>query len=129
MSQYLSMVPSQQMRLEQRLTPQLIQSMEILQLPLMALEARIQEEMAANPVLEEFSPAASDLDGDAPTESTATTEEGQAEADSFDRLDEMSRDLEFDPGDLAYGSGRSFDGERDAKMDAMANTASRGESL
>lgn len=128
MSQYLSMVPSQQMRLEQRLTPQLIQSMEILQLPLMALEARIQEELAANPVLEEAGPA-SDLDGEAPTESTATTEEGQAEADSFDRLDQMSRDLEFDPGDLAYGSGRSYDGERDAKMDAMANTASRGGNL
>jgi len=129
MSQYLSMVPSQQMRLEQRLTPQLIQSMEILQLPLMALEARIQEELAANPVLEELSPAASDADGESPTESTATTEESQAEADAFDRLDQMSRDLEFDAGDLAYGSGRSYDGERDAKMDAMANTASRGANL
>ena len=43
MSQYLSMIPSVQMRLEQRLTPQLIQSMEILQLPLMALEARIRQ--------------------------------------------------------------------------------------
>lgn len=128
MSQYLSMVPSQQMRLEQRLTPQLIQSMEILQLPLLALEARIQEEMAANPVLEEMS-SNGDVDDVAPTEATATTQEDQADADSFDRLDEMSRDLEFDPGDLAYGSGRSYDGERDAKMDAMANTASRGENL
>ncbi len=128
MSQYLSMVPSQQMKLEQRLTPQLIQSMEILQLPLMALEARIQEEMAANPVLEE-SGLEGETDDASPTEATATTQEDQADADSFDRLDEMSRDLEFDPGDLAYGSGRSYDGERDAKMDAMANTASRGENL
>ena len=42
------------MRLEQRmkLAPRMIQSMEILQLPLMALEERIEQELAANPVLE-----------------------------------------------------------------------------
>src|SRR5438067_8436384 len=41
-------------RLEQRqlLTPRMIQSMEILQLPLMALEERIEQELQANPVLE-----------------------------------------------------------------------------
>ncbi len=129
MSQYLSMIPSQQMRLEQRLTPQLIQSMEILQLPLLALEARVREELESNPVLEE-SPPEPITDTKEPTEATATTEEHQAEADSFDRLDAMSRALEFDPGDLAYGPGKgSYDGERDAKLDAMANTASRGENL
>ena len=52
MSQFMSQVLSQSMRLEQRLTPQLIQSMDILQLPLMALEARINEELQTNPVLE-----------------------------------------------------------------------------
>src|SRR5438067_6587106 len=41
-------------RLEQRqlLTPRMIQSMEILQLPLMALEERIEQELQNNPVLE-----------------------------------------------------------------------------
>ena len=41
-------------RLEQRLrlAPQIIQSIEILQLPMLALEELIQEEMADNPVLE-----------------------------------------------------------------------------
>ena len=45
---------SQHMRMEQRmkLAPRMIQSMEILQLPLMALEERIEQEMQANPVLE-----------------------------------------------------------------------------
>ena len=52
MSQYLSQVPAQQMRQEQRLTPQLIQSMNILQLNVASLEARIQEELEQNPVLE-----------------------------------------------------------------------------
>lgn len=128
MSQYLSMIPSQQMRLEQRLTPQLIQSMEILQLPLLALEARVREELETNPVLEELDPTPAQPDAEAPKEDAAPTEEQQAEADSFDRLDAMSSDLELDPGDLAYGREKS-DGERDAKLDAMANTASRGENL
>src|SRR5947208_3300608 len=41
-------------RMEQRqlLTPRMIQSMEILQLPLLALEERIEQELQANPVLE-----------------------------------------------------------------------------
>src|SRR6187549_3289989 len=41
-------------RMEQRqlLTPRMIQSMEILQLPLMALEERIEQELQNNPVLE-----------------------------------------------------------------------------
>ena len=45
---------SMQVRLEQRmkLAPRMIQSMEILQLPLMALEERIQQELVSNPVLE-----------------------------------------------------------------------------
>ena len=42
------------MRMDQRqlLTPRMIQSMEILQLPLMALEERIEQELQNNPVLE-----------------------------------------------------------------------------
>src|SRR5947209_8681474 len=45
-----------QMRPEQRqmmiLAPRMIQSMEILQLPIMALQERIQQELQENPVLE-----------------------------------------------------------------------------
>ena len=129
MSQYLSMLPSQQMRLEQRLSPQLVQSMEILQLPLLALEARVREEMEINPVLEE-------LEADAPArkdevhEEPPATETSRAEAESFERLERLGREYEIDPGDLPYSRGSSSaDGERNAKMDAMANTASRGEGL
>ncbi len=128
-AQYLSMVPSQQMRLEQKLTPQLIQSMEILQLPLLALEARVREELESNPVLEEleFTPPE---DTTEPTESAVTNEEQKAEAESFERLEELTRNLDMDPGDQPYAkSSGSYDGERDSKMDAMANTASRGETL
>jgi RNA polymerase sigma-54 factor len=42
------------MRLEQRmkLAPHMIQSMEILQLPILALQERIEQELNSNPVLE-----------------------------------------------------------------------------
>jgi RNA polymerase sigma-54 factor len=129
MSQYLSMIPSQQMRLEQRLTPQLIQAMEILQLPLLALEARVREELESNPVLEEIE-TEPPVERPEPKENLPATETGDAEAESFERLDRMARELEFDPGDLPYGrGGNTSSGERDSKLDAMANTASRGESL
>lgn len=129
MSQSLSLVMSQELRQEQRLTPQLIQSMDILQLPLMALEARINEEMEQNPVLE-VAPPAPDEEAPprpAPTEPT-NGPESAAEAVGFQRLERMSREYDFDPGDHGYGRARST-GERDAKMDAMANTASRPVSL
>ena len=46
---------SQQMRTEMRLrmAPRMIQSMEILQLPIMALQERIEQELGENPVLED----------------------------------------------------------------------------
>ena len=45
---------SQHMRQEMRmkLAPRMIQSMEILQLPIMALEERINQELVENPTLE-----------------------------------------------------------------------------
>src|ERR1700756_3272795 len=44
----------QNLRLDQKmiLAPRMIQSMEILQLPIMALQERIQQELQENPVLE-----------------------------------------------------------------------------
>ena len=50
----MAMQLTQSMRPEMRqlLTPRMIQSMEILQLPLLALEERIEEELQSNPVLE-----------------------------------------------------------------------------
>src|SRR3954464_1453283 len=56
-------------RMEQRqlLTPRMIQSMEILQLPLLALEERIEQELQNNPVLEIRDGDGSETAGDAPT--------------------------------------------------------------
>jgi RNA polymerase sigma-54 factor len=127
MSQFLSQIPSQMMRQEQRLTPQLIQSMDILQLPLAALEARINEELDRNPMLERVEndhvPAVE------PSPPEPATKEVAAEAEAFTRLDRLSREYGLDEGDQGYGRPYRDAGERDAKMDAMANTASRPISL
>ncbi len=128
MSQHLSMIPSQQMRLEQRLSPQLVQSMEILQLPLLALEAKVREELEANPILEEMETEPTVKEAEL-REDPPNSEANQAEAESFERLDRMSRELELDPGDLPFGRGQSGGDGRDSKMEAMANTASRSEGL
>ena len=47
---------TQQMRTEMRLrmAPRMIQSMEILQLPIMALQERIEQELGENPMLEDL---------------------------------------------------------------------------
>lgn len=136
MSQYLSQVPILQMRMEQRLTPQLIQSMEILQLPVMALDARIQEELERNPALEittgNGTPREEPATIDSPPEGlSADNHTPNEESRSFDRLDRLTRQYDFDPGDQASftgGRGRAY-GERDAKLDAMANTPARDISL
>lgn len=44
---------TQQLRLQQKLSPQQIQLMKLIQLPVMALEQRIKEELETNPALEE----------------------------------------------------------------------------
>ncbi|NLE57504.1 MAG: RNA polymerase factor sigma-54, partial [Planctomycetes bacterium] len=124
------------LRQEQRLTPQLIQSMNILQLPIMALEAKIQEEMERNPALEEADLIqVSDLDGQPPADPSVAVDpavdaERRHEAEGFRQLERLSREYDFDDSDRPFGRlARHGDGERDAKMDAMANTASRSISL
>ena len=68
---------------QMRLAPQIIQSIEILQLPLLALEERLQTEMIENPVLEMSDKVA---DPDVPQE------EPEPLPDTFTGLDEGFRD-------------------------------------
>ncbi len=85
MGQGLSLQMGQ--RLEMVMTPQMIQSMEMLQLPVMALEQRIQQELLENPALElldlrdspEAAQDAGEEDGGASAESEA---EGDGESAS-----------------------------------------------
>jgi len=111
-------------RLEQRLkmTAQMIQSIEMLQLPLMALEQQINQQLAENPVLEIEEPEA-----DAPSEEPADESE-DLEGD-FERLEQIARDEEWEEALYSSGPIRRHDGEEDPKLRAMANTAARSETL
>ena len=57
----LNMNVSQRMEQTMRLAPRMIQSMEILQLPIMALEERIRQELDENPALELKEPTLEEL--------------------------------------------------------------------
>jgi RNA polymerase sigma-54 factor len=134
------------LRLEQRqlLTPRMIQSMEILQLPLMALEERIEQELQNNPVLEVRENEADEPAGEAP-EAAPPAEMNVGEGDralvvgengdaqDFERLARISEYLENEEFSTNAGSGFrqrfSEDGERDRKLDALNNTAARGITL
>jgi RNA polymerase sigma-54 factor len=125
------------MRMEQRmkLAPRMIQSMEILQLPLMALEERIEQELAANPVLERKesdyetpdTTAVAGIPQDAVTPPEGAEQPKQNEVS--DREIEAYLQDQADWASLNRGTRVRNTGERDAKMDAMANTAARGASL
>ena len=124
----------QQMRLGQhmKLAPHMIQSMEILQLPLPLLQERIDQELESNVALELAGPEEDSSSAES-TETPVGEESAPSEgADGFGRLAEMERGYRevWDSDDYASAkpSSRST-GERDGKMDALANTAGKNESL
>ena len=69
---------SQVLKLQQKLSPQQIQLMKLIQLPTQALEERIQEELEVNPALETESQADEDpfeTDYEAPEDDYSNAEE------------------------------------------------------
>ena len=126
-----------QMRLEQqmKLAPHMIQSMEILQLPILALQERIEQELNNNPVLEIEEPAAAEpaeTPEEVPAENldekalVVNTEKSTTE--DFQRLEGLDDDYK----DYLEESGAfravSSD-EPDRKLEAIKNTAAAPESL
>lgn len=142
------------MRMDQRmkLDPRMIQSMEILQMPTPALEERIEQELASNPTLE-LAQANDDADTLQAERDQADRDDNESEremvvddkgsdrneaADDFERLSNLSEQYgeswesnTFESGgtDFARRQVSASSGDRDGKMDAMANTAARGASL
>ena len=125
---------SQHMKLGQqmKLSPRMIQSMEILQLPMMALEERIEQELIENPVLEAREPDGPETASEVESSDAPTTEEkelvvGEKEnnEEDFERLLEMDREFpdHFNDAPRRSASGLAEAGER--KLDAMANIAAR----
>src|SRR5438270_1567087 len=92
------------------LAPRMIQSMEILQLPIMALQERIQQELQENPVLElkeasadeataagedgEAQPATDEADDASNPERELVIDETNGNELDFDRLEGLNRDWE-----------------------------------
>jgi len=146
---------SQQMKLGQqmKLAPRMIQSMEILQMPIAALQERIEQELSSNVTLETFEPGA---DRQAIEEIRRENEREATEHERELRVDESSGEADFERlGSMEETYGEALEnqyeasslpnrlrdewepgrraardtGERDGKMDAMANTAARGASV
>src|SRR5512133_3330341 len=97
----------QSLALQQVLSPQLQQSLLILQTPLLELRNLVQQEMETNPVLEELS---EDSGADERSEAEASADENfRDEFEKLASLDEEWRDY------MAQSASSSFDGRRGSK--------------
>jgi RNA polymerase sigma-54 factor len=132
---------SMHQRMEQRqiLAPRMIQSMEILQLPIMDLQARIRQELDDNPALELQEPTLEELqaNGEAdetPAEEAGADPDGELVIDDdheldFNRLEALSQDYGDAFNEDHRPSRNGIDDEGDRKHDAMSNMPSRPQSL
>ncbi len=127
-----------QMRMEQRmkLAPHMIQSMEILQLPILALQERIEQELNSNPVLElddNVSPDEAETPAEAPENDDmaekALVVDTESQPADFERLGNLGDEFK----DLIDQSGpyrsRQDDDEKDLKLEAIKNAAAPPQSL
>jgi RNA polymerase sigma-54 factor len=135
MSQTLSQIPRHLLQQQQRLTPQLIQAMDILQLNALALEERLAQELDSNPALE-LAPGDDDYTTPEPAGEEERPEGEQAlvvgDAREFERLDNLVREYDWFEDDGEHRGTRSRAAaaeEGDVKLEAMANTAARSISL
>ncbi len=124
-----------QMRLEQKmkLAPRMIQSMEILQLPILALQERIEQELNSNPVLEMEEPLNPDDVVSAEQQSQDDIGEKDLVVDTdvkdFERLDSLDDDYhDYMNGVEVFHWRTGIDGP-DRKLEAIKNTAAPPKSL
>ncbi len=113
---------SQRPELQLKLSPQLIQRIEILQLPSQELIELIQQELSENESLE-YEPARRERDSDAPKPEKPTAE--------LETGEQVSGDLEQyrGYGEVLRRPRARDDGERDPKQEALANASVETHSL
>ena len=128
-------------RLEQRmiLAPRMIQAMEILQLPLMALQERIDQELIANPVLELREPGDAEPAPEAETDEAGPPPPGEGEKDlvvrqdgspeDFERLSDMVDRWENYFEEAPARRRAPAGDDTDPKAEAMQNTPDTGDTL
>ena len=127
-----------QMAQKQVLAPRMIQSMEILQLSIIALQERIEQEMEDNPVLDQVEPTGeteSSLDEqvspDAPSEAERelVVKEDTNNEEDFERLLNMAENLPDEYEERSRPSRGQMEADSDRRQDAIANMVSKPESL
>ncbi|MDR4504741.1 MAG: RNA polymerase factor sigma-54 [Candidatus Scalindua sp.] len=114
---------------QMKLAPQVIQSIEILQLPIMALVEQVQQELADNPVLEEVVDTGKDnQDSTQIDESDNSSNKEDSYEEEFKRLGEMADEWReyFSQTNIRRSNAAE---ERDQKQDALENTAMKSISL
>jgi RNA polymerase sigma-54 factor len=121
------------MRLEQRmkLAPRMIQSMEILQLPILALQERIEQELNSNPVLEIDEPTSAeqaDSGEDVSEKAPAPAADGKP-AENFERIEDLGEDYKDYVNESVYYRPAAQTDELDSKLEAIKNTAALPQSL
>ncbi len=121
----------------QTLAPRMIQSMEILQMPLTELQERIEQELSENPVLEmrdddPLAPKEDDPEA-APTrdldQKELVVDEAHNNADDFERLINLDRDIPEHFDDRPRTSVNRVQEQGDRVHDLMANVVDRQDSL
>jgi RNA polymerase sigma-54 factor len=120
---------SPQLQQQMKLAPQVIQSIEILQLPIMALIEHIQQELVDNPVLEEV--IEPEKEGKSTTQDdgvVGTENNEEPEDDEFKKLREMADEWKDYFSQTAIRRSNASD-ERDQKQEALENTAAKSISL
>jgi len=127
----------QEMRM--RLAPQIIQSIEILQLPLIELRQRVDQELTENPMLERLespeeaeapaseSPPASEVEAPKEEKVDEVTVEESNEDIQYERLAELTRYCDDFSGEDRPRANASD--ERDPKMEAFENSPAPDPSL
>jgi RNA polymerase sigma-54 factor len=127
-----------QLRLEQqmKLAPRMIQSMEILQLPILALQERIEQELNNNPVLEIEEPSgaedvtqASEESSDQIGERDLVVDTDNNKVEDFQRLDSLDDEYQDYMRQTVSFHPRRIRDEYDSKLQAIKNTAARPQSL
>jgi RNA polymerase sigma-54 factor len=130
-----SLQARQEMRL--KLAPQIIQSIEILQLPVLELRDRIDSELLENPLLEVASVDRTDAEGTEtelselePIEAVRAEPEGEGEPireENYEAIEDIIRQAEDEPRD--WSMRRASSGEEDGKRAAIENSPAPEQTL
>jgi len=128
-----------QMRLEQKmiLAPRMIQSMEILQLPILALQERIEQELNSNPVLE-VDESSNPEAAEPPEQPSSPADDSEKDlvistdsnkGEDFERITNLDDNYQDYMERAQFFSRRFQTDEPDKKLEAIKNTAAPPQSL